>query len=341
MNIKLFISCIFLSTISPGILHGLPPVLSIEQANKSELVDIKDSLDKAYELLEAGSNEEEVIDLMTKVIEIDSLNDHAYFYRGRAYEDLYKNKEALKDLNKAINLKNNIDYFYNARGRVNYELGNLKEAINDYKNVAKIDPSDVNILGNAGLIYLDLEQHDEGIKILDEAIKKDPKHANNIRIRGYINYEKGNIKEALSDFNKALAIPSRIADEKAFVRGVHANIYYDRGYANYDLVNIKNACSDWSKGAKLGNSEALEVFNEICLDEDGAYSEGYELSEEEVANLMEIAGGEEEYNRLINWASQKLPQSYIDKFDLIITEGNIKKIKAAILDIQKKYNDAN
>ena len=65
MNKRLFISCLLLATISPGVFNGLlPPVLSIEQTNRSEQLDIDESLEKAYELLEAGSNEEEVIELM-------------------------------------------------------------------------------------------------------------------------------------------------------------------------------------------------------------------------------------------------------------------------------------
>ena len=50
---------------------------------------------------------------------------------------------------------------------------------------------------------------------------------------------------------------------------------------------------------------------------------------------MQIAGEEEEYKRLINWANEKLPQSFNEKFDLIITEGNIKIIKAAIYNFKK------
>ena len=48
---------------------------------------------------------DEAIELFDKAIKCDETNYEAYYYRGCAYSNNYRNEQALKDWNKAIELK--------------------------------------------------------------------------------------------------------------------------------------------------------------------------------------------------------------------------------------------
>ena len=69
-------------------------------------------------------------------------------------------------------------------------------------------------------------------------------HSNNIRMRGNIKYEMKNYKAAIKDFDKALDIPAKIADEKAWREGVYADAYYDHAWAKFDIEDLPGACED-------------------------------------------------------------------------------------------------
>ena len=70
-------------------------------------------------------------------------------------------------------------------------------------------------------------------------------------------------------------------------------------------------------------------------------SQGVELSEAQVNQVQNAAGGEANYNQVINWASENLNDAAIDAFDSVVDSGNPMAILIAFQGLQAEYNDAN
>ena len=67
----------------------------------------------------------------------------------------------------------------------------------------------------------------------------------------------------------------------------------------------------------------------------GGYSE--DLSDAEMNQVYNSAGGEAEYNNLTSWAAQNLDESKMDAFNDIIDRGNATSIQIAVAGLRAEY----
>ena len=65
------------------------------------------------------------------------------------------------------------------------------------------------------------------------------------------------------------------------------------------------------------------------------------MSDAQVNSVMNAAGGEAEYNRIVEWAASNLDNRSIDAFDSVVDSGNPAAINIAFAGLQSRYEDAN
>ena len=66
-----------------------------------------------------------------------------------------------------------------------------------------------------------------------------------------------------------------------------------------------------------------------------------EMSDAQVNSVMNAAGGEQNYNSVIEWAASNLPDKQVDAFDQVVDSGNPAAIGIAFQGLQSAYNEAN
>jgi len=81
------------------------------------------------------------------------------------------------------------------------------------------------------------------------------------------------------------------------------------------------------KQAEAGMTETTEV------------EERFNTSE--IRDIQNTAGGEEQYNQLIDWVSDNLPEGEINAFNELLDTGNKNQIKLAVQGMNAKYIEAN
>ena len=90
---------------------------------------------------------------------------------------------------------------------------------------------------------------------------------------------------------------------------------------------------------EMSSSELVEAYMAIRdrnPDIDGGgYSE--DLSDAEMNQVYNSAGGEAEYNNLTSWAAQNLDESKMDAFNDIIDRGNATSIQIAVAGLRAEY----
>ena len=66
-----------------------------------------------------------------------------------------------------------------------------------------------------------------------------------------------------------------------------------------------------------------------------------DLTDRDISSVQDVAGGKEDYNNLVEWASSNLPQNEIKSFDDLISSGNVGAIKLAVSGLKAEYDNAN
>ena len=94
------------------------------------------------------------------------------------------------------------------------------------------------------------------------------------------------------------------------------------------------------KFSEMSSTDLVNAYLEIQANNPQT-SQGVELSEAQVNQVQNAAGGEANYNQVINWAAQNLNDSAIDAFDSVVDSGNPVAIQIAFQGLQAEYNEAN
>ena len=96
------------------------------------------------------------------------------------------------------------------------------------------------------------------------------------------------------------------------------------------------------KFSSMSSKDLVNAYLEIQKNnpQQQAESQG-DLSEAAVNNIQNSVGGEQEYQNLVNWASQNLNEQEVGAFDSIINTGNTQAIQLAVAGLKSKYDSVN
>ena len=91
----------------------------------------------------------------------------------------------------------------------------------------------------------------------------------------------------------------------------------------------------------MSSQDLVNAYLEIQANNPQAPQQSVELSESQVNQVQNAAGGEANYNAVVDWAAQNLSESAIDAFDSVVDSGNPAAINIAFQGLQAEYNEAN
>ena len=70
-------------------------------------------------------------------------------------------------------------------------------------------------------------------------------------------------------------------------------------------------------------------------------TQGSDLTEAQATEIRSLAGGDEAYGQLTQWASETLDESYVQAYDAIVESGNVRQIQLAVAGLKAEYEKAN
>ena len=92
---------------------------------------------------------------------------------------------------------------------------------------------------------------------------------------------------------------------------------------------------------EMSSQDLVAAYLEIQANNPQAAQQAVEMSEAQVNSVQNSAGGEANYNRIVEWAASNLPNNQIDAFDSVVDSGNPAAIGIAFQGLQSQYNEAN
>ena len=124
--------------------------------------------------------------------------------------------------------------------------------------------------------------------------------------------------------------------------------YYDEG-TSAGIELIQGASEEyWANEGQL-SADTMEEFKNmssndlvnayIAIQENNPNAQGpsADLTDAEMNQVYNSAGGEAEYNRLTSWAADNIPESKLDAFNNIIDQGNATAIQIAVAGLRSEY----
>ena len=66
-----------------------------------------------------------------------------------------------------------------------------------------------------------------------------------------------------------------------------------------------------------------------------------EISEAQVNQIKNAAGGEAAYSNIVNWAKANVPAEQINAFDEVVNSGSVQAINLAVAGLKAQYDNAN
>ena len=112
----------------------------------------------------------------------------------------------------------------------------------------------------------------------------------------------------------------------------------DEYYANDGKLSEETL----EKFSGMSSKELVEAYLEV-QNTDAFKNQGEvaDLSEADINNVKNFAGGEAQYDNLITWADSNLDAKAKEAFDSIVNTGSIDAIKIAVSGLKSQYEAAN
>ena len=125
---------------------------------------------------------------------------------------------------------------------------------------------------------------------------------------------------------------SEYAPAVSLINDASAEYYDNDGQLSEDTI---------SKFSEMSSQDLVNAYLEIQANNPQAPQQSVELSDAQVNSVQNAAGGEGNYNRVIEWAASNLNSTAVDAFDSVIDSGNPAAINIAFQGLQAQYNEAN
>ena len=116
---------------------------------------------------------------------------------------------------------------------------------------------------------------------------------------------------------------------------------------------IESASDEYYKNGETLSEETLEKFKnmssqdlvsayiQMTKDKPQTNTTEADVTTAEINQIQNSVGGETQYNNLVTWASQNLPENEIKAFDDLVSTGNVAAIQLGVDAIKSRYEAVN
>ena len=91
----------------------------------------------------------------------------------------------------------------------------------------------------------------------------------------------------------------------------------------------------------MSSQDLVNAYLEIQANNPQAPQQAAVMSNAQVNQVQNQAGGEANYNAVTAWANEKITTNQIDAYDSVVDTGNPAAIGIAFQGLQSQYNEAN
>ena len=111
----------------------------------------------------------------------------------------------------------------------------------------------------------------------------------------------------------------------------------DEYYANNNQLSDETM----AKFASLSTQDLIKAYMEVQKTQPQQPAQQAEITQDQINQIKNSAGGDAAYANIVNWAKSNLPKESIDAFDEVVSTGSVQAIQLAVAGLKTEYNNAN
>ena len=96
-----------------------------------------------------------------------------------------------------------------------------------------------------------------------------------------------------------------------------------------------------AKFSSMSTQDLIKAYMEVQATQPQQSAPTAEITQDQINQIKNSAGGEKAYANIVNWAKSNLPKSSIDAFDEVVNTGSVQAIQLAVAGLKSEYNNAN
>jgi len=124
---------------------------------------------------------------------------------------------------------------------------------------------------------------------------------------------------------------SEDAPAVSLINEASAEYYANEGELSEETIN---------RFSEMSSQDLVNAYMEIQRNNPQA-QQSYDMSDAEVNSVKNAAGGEANYDRVVQWAADNLPDQQVNAFDSVVDTGNAAAIGIAFQGLQSAFNESN
>ena len=96
-----------------------------------------------------------------------------------------------------------------------------------------------------------------------------------------------------------------------------------------------------AKFSSMSTQDLIKAYMEVQATQPQQAAPPADITQDQINQIKNSAGGERAYANIVNWAKSNLPKSSIDAFDEVVSTGSVQAIQLAVAGLKSEYNNAN
>jgi tetratricopeptide (TPR) repeat protein len=295
----------------------------------------------------------------SKAIKIKPDYADAYYFRGKARNELKDYNGALNDLHKAVSIRPNLIYAYIYIAKVNTKIKNYPKAIESY--ISFIENSDSNsriffqednngfwyedslsvagCYAEIGVLFFEMKNYDDAKTYFTKAIEIDSLYGYAFYARGFNNILLNDLQGALSDLNRSIFINPEYSSALKSRAIVKARLKDYEGaindYLQFNNLEPENKTAYFEIGLvkRLQKKyfEAIKFFNLAIEFNNSPLSECYYQRGITKKDLNDYRGAVLDFTKALEIS----PNFYACYYDRGVAKSHLEDNTGAILDLTK------
>ena len=111
----------------------------------------------------------------------------------------------------------------------------------------------------------------------------------------------------------------------------------DEYYANGNKLSTETL----DKFKQMSSQDLVNAYIEMVKDNPPQANQEADVSQAQINQIQNSVGGENQYQKLMQWAGTNLPENEVNAFDGLINTGNVDAIQLGVQALKSKYDEAN
>ena len=116
----------------------------------------------------------------------------------------------------------------------------------------------------------------------------------------------------------------------AFLEDLYSQASSEKGEISKDMLD---------KLSGMSTQQIVQQFLNYRADAESKYMPIPDMSDKDVSQLKQIAGGDQQYGKMMQWAQGNLSKQEIDMFDSVMARGDVASAWFAINSLSQRYSD--